>query len=92
MGHAGRLLSEAYLQSGDGDEALADLSPIFHPVGTCAIGPDSDPLAVLDASCRVGGVAGLSVVDASAMPVIPSGNTCLPTMMVAERAASLFLS
>lgn len=90
MERAGRRLSEASLESCDGDEALADLSPIFHPVGTCAMGPDSDPLSVLDASCRVRGVGGLSVIDASVMPVIPTGNTCLPTMMVAERAAQLF--
>jgi choline dehydrogenase-like flavoprotein len=90
MERAGRRLSEACLASGDGDETLADLSPIFHPVGTCAMGPDSDPLSVLDPSCRVRGVGGLSVIDASVMPVIPTGNTCLPTMMVAERAARLF--
>ena len=53
-----------------------------HPVGTCAMG------TVLDADCRVPDVAGLSVVDASALPDIPSANTNLPTMMLAEHVAS----
>jgi choline dehydrogenase len=54
-----------------------------HPVGTCAMG------AVVDAHCRVLGVDGLSVVDASVMPDIPSANTHLPTIMVAERVVAL---
>jgi choline dehydrogenase len=60
---------------------------IFHPVGTCKMGRDGDPLAVLDARLRVRGVGGLVVADASAMPVITSGNTNAPTLMIAERAA-----
>ena len=86
---AGRLFSEPELKRARGGEATGAMSPIFHPAGTCAIGADSDQLAVLDPLCRVRGVAGLRVVDASVMPVIPSGNTGLPTMMVAERAAAL---
>jgi 5-(hydroxymethyl)furfural/furfural oxidase len=90
-GRAGKLLSEAALKAGKAEEALADLSPIFHPAGTCAMGSDSDPLAVLDPHCRVRGTTGLYVMDASVMPLIPTGNTCLPTMMIAERAAHLFI-
>jgi len=60
---------------------------IFHPVGTCRMGADADPNAVLDARLRVRGVAGLAVADASAMPTITSGNTNAPTLMLAERAA-----
>ena len=50
-------------------------------VGTCPMGP------VLDADCRVHGIAGLRVADASVMPTIPSGNTYLGCVMVAERIA-----
>jgi choline dehydrogenase len=60
---------------------------IFHPVGTCKMGPASDALAVVDAQLRVHGVAGLRVADASIMPTITSGNTNAPTLMIAERAA-----
>lgn len=65
---------------------------IFHPVGTCKMGKDSDPMAVLDSSLNVRGVKGLRVVDASAMPKITSGNTAAPTMLIAYRAADLILS
>lgn len=65
---------------------------IFHPVGTCKMGKDADPMAVLDSSLNVRGVKGLRVVDASAMPRITSGNTAAPTMMIAYRAADLILS
>ena len=50
------------------------------------MGPDGDPLAVLDARLPVRGVAGLRVIDASAMPFIPSGNTSAPMMALADRA------
>jgi choline dehydrogenase len=65
---------------------------IFHPVGTCSMGRDDDPLAVLDARLRVRGVHGLIVADASAMPTITSGNTNAPTLMIAERAAQWLLA
>jgi choline dehydrogenase len=60
---------------------------IFHPVGTCRMGRDGDPLAVLDGRLRVRGIGALVVADASAMPTITSGNTNAPTLMIAERAA-----
>ncbi|HWW07170.1 GMC family oxidoreductase [Collimonas sp.] len=60
---------------------------IFHPVGTCKMGRDDDPMAVVDSQLRVKGVAGLRVVDASVMPTITSGNTNSPTLMIAEMAA-----
>src|SRR6266852_3593673 len=62
---------------------------IFHPVGTCRMGPDSDPRAVVDARLRVRGVWGLRVVDASIMPTITSGNTNSPTLMIAERGSDM---
>ena len=65
---------------------------IFHPVGTCKMGRDDDPMAVLDSKLNVRGVHGLRVVDASAMPTITSGNTAAPTMMIAERVAELIHS
>ena len=64
---------------------------IFHPTGTCQMGPDNDPMAVLDSSLRVRGVEGLRVVDCSAMPTLPSGNTNWPAVMLAERASDLIL-
>jgi choline dehydrogenase len=73
---------------------------IFHPVGTTAMGPDDDPMAVLDSHLRVrdpargpaGRIGGLRVVDAGAMPTITSGNTNSPTLMMAEKAARWILA
>lgn len=63
----------------------------YHPTGTCKMGPDSDPMAVVDNRLRVRGVSGLRVVDASVMPDIISGNTSAPIMMIAQRAAQFIL-
>jgi choline dehydrogenase len=71
-------------------KAAGDIgTTIFHPVGTCKMGRDDDPMAVLDSQLRVRGIHHLRVVDASAMPTITSGNTAAPTMMIAERVAEL---
>ena len=71
-----------------------DITTIYHPVGTCAMGGDSRLAAskltsVVDTGLRVRGVDGLRVVDASVMPAVPRGNTNAPTIAIAERAADL---
>ncbi len=79
------------------DDELAHLagdiaSTIFHPIGTCKMGPATDPMAVVDPHLRVHGMAGLRIADASVMPTITSGNTNSPTLMIAERAAEWILT
>jgi choline dehydrogenase len=74
--------------------ARGNLSTIYHPVGTCAMGGDSRVAAsklasVVDTQLRVRGVERLRVVDASVMPTVPRGNTNAPTIAIAERAADL---
>ena len=59
----------------------------YHQTGTCAMGLADADSSVVDPRCRVLGIDGLWVADASVMPEIPSANTNLPTIMLAERAA-----
>ncbi len=82
-----------------GDELESTLhSPIarfhahyYHPVGTCAMGAPSDPLAVCDGAGRVYGLDGVVVADCSLMPVIPRANTNVPAVLVGERIAETLL-
>jgi choline dehydrogenase len=77
------------------DEELVDdirrrSSSVFHPVGTCRMGPD-ERANVVDCALRVHGVQGLRVIDASIFPSVTSGNTNAPTIMAAEKGADLVL-
>jgi choline dehydrogenase len=60
----------------------------YHAVGTCKMGPESDPTAVVDARGKVHGVDNLYVADASIMPVVPRANTNIPALVVGERIAA----
>jgi choline dehydrogenase-like flavoprotein len=78
------------------DEALdrwlrANVSTQQHSCGTCKMGPSSDPMAVVDQYCKVHGIEGLRVVDASIMPDVVRANTNASTIMIGERAADLII-
>ncbi len=64
---------------------------IYHPTGTCKMGPSSDSQAVVDARLRVHGMSSLRIVDASIMPTLTSGNTNAPVFAIAEKAADMIL-
>jgi 5-(hydroxymethyl)furfural/furfural oxidase len=78
----GKLLADIRDPAEFDELALAGVTPMFHPTGTCAIG------TVVDPEARVIGVANLRVIDASIMPKIPRANTNIPTLMLAEKCAA----
>jgi choline dehydrogenase-like flavoprotein len=74
------------------DYLRENLATIFHPAGTCKMGPRADAMAVVDPRLKLHGMKGLRVIDASIMPTVTSGNTNAPTMMIAERGAGFILA
>ncbi len=86
----GEILPGDHLQSDE--DLLQDFrdraDTVYHPVGTCMMGPDAAG-SVVDARLRVHGVQGLRVIDASIFPTVTSGNTNAPTVMVAEKGAAM---
>ena len=89
----GKTNPDQNLQSDDEllDWARCEGITVYHMIGTARMGPDGDPGAVVDSQLRVRGLQGLRVADASVMPVMPSGNTNAPVMMVAEKTADMIL-
>jgi choline dehydrogenase len=100
---AGMLETEAYRRISDGrinptDEVLNDddsldlwmkrtVGSARHVSGTCKIGPDDDPMAVVDQQCKVKGIEGVWVADSSVMPIVPRANTNATAIMIGERVA-----
>lgn len=62
---------------------------VYHPVGTCRMGPEYDPDAVVDSRLRIYGIPGLRVIDASIMPSVPRGNTNAPSIMIGEKGSDM---
>ncbi len=71
--------------------ARANVTDYVHAVGTCRMGTPGDPAAVVDTECRVIGYDALRVCDASVMPDLPTANTHLTTVAIAERLATTML-
>ena len=67
----------------------ATANTVYHPAGSCKMGADSDPLAVVDSALRVRGVAGLRVADASIFPSMTTVNPAITVFMIGERCAAL---
>jgi choline dehydrogenase-like flavoprotein len=85
------LIGEQIAPTGDyrnPEDVRRDNLHYYHPVGTCKMGPESDPAAVVDAHGKVYGVDNLYVVDASIMPVVPRANTNIPALVVGERISA----
>jgi len=87
------------MKPGDGcrsDDELLDYArgtgaTTYHVMGTCAMGPADDPMAVVSERLAVRGLQGLRVVDASVMPTMPSGNINAAVLMIAEKAADMII-
>ena len=64
---------------------------IYHPAGTCKMGPSSDPMAVVDSELKLYGVKNLRVIDASIMPALVGANTNAPSIMIGEKGSSMII-
>jgi choline dehydrogenase len=97
---ARRAASPRKVEPGPERESAADLlayarargGTIFHPSSSCAMGPASNPLAVVDHELRVHGLSGLRIADASIMPTVVSGNTNAACIMIGEKCAEMMLA
>lgn len=101
VAHAGGLLddmavsgaitvpADAWWRDPDDATLVAAASSYNHPVGTCAMGDDADPAAVVDRRLRLRGLDNVTIADASIMPIIPQTNTNLAAMMIGARAAEM---
>ncbi|KAG7165721.1 Glucose dehydrogenase [FAD quinone]-like 9 [Homarus americanus] len=78
-------LSDKYLEC----YARSLTGTTYHPSGTCKMGPASDPYSVVDEYLKLRHVSGLRVVDASIMPLVTSGNTNSPSIMIGEKASDM---
>jgi choline dehydrogenase-like flavoprotein len=89
-----RVMPEIGLENDDaalGSYVRSVAKTVFHPSGTCKMGVDGDPMAVVNQKLSVRGVEGLRVADTSIFPTLVSGNTNAPAMMIGERAARFML-
>ncbi len=92
--YAGREIQPGHgLQSDEQIDSFirAHAESAYHPCGTCKMGDESDPAAVVDATCRVIGMEGLRVADSSIMPQVTNGNLNAPTLMIGEKASDHIL-
>jgi len=92
-----RLIDKSIKQPVESEEYLREYLrrhclTLYHPVGTCKMGPDNDPMAVVDPLLKVRGITGLRVADASIMPTQICGNTNIPSIMIGEKVSDLIKS
>lgn len=87
MGNSPQALREDLRQEG-ADVLGRYVTGLFHPVGSCRMGSEGNPFAVVAPSGKLIGLDGIYVIDASIMPTIPSANTNIPTVMIAEKISS----
>jgi 5-(hydroxymethyl)furfural/furfural oxidase len=88
-GITGRSITDELTGAALDDWMFAECSDAQHASGTCRMGAADDPRSVVDPECRVIGVTGLRVIDASIMPTVVRANTHFTTVMIAEKMADV---